>query len=65
MNSPKTSSNRARDVDADADPAVAALENASEEELSEEERIAFEAAMTGANDGISSEELLERLRSKP
>jgi len=62
MNAPKPAS---RSVTHDADPAIAAFDNAAEEPLSEEERVAFEEAMASPDPGRSTEELLERLRPKP
>lgn len=62
MNAPKPAS---IPLTHDADPAMAAFDNALEEPLSEEERIAFEEAMQSSDPGISTEELLERLRPKP
>lgn len=50
---------------ADVDPVVAAFENAPEEPMSDEERSAFEEALADPRPGISTEELLERLRPKP
>jgi hypothetical protein len=50
---------------ADVDPVVAAFENAPEEPMTDEERAAFEEALADTRPGISTEELLERLRPKP
>ena len=49
----------------DGDPAIAAFDGAPEEPLSDEERVAFEEAMASPDPGISTEDLLERLRPKP
>jgi hypothetical protein len=49
---------------ADVDPVVAAFDNAPEEPLTDAERIAFTEAMADPVPGISTEELLERLRPK-
>lgn len=50
---------------ADVDPVVAAFDNAPEEAMTDEERAAFEEALVDTRPGISTEELLERLRPKP
>lgn len=47
------------------DPVIAAFENAPEEPMTDEERAAFEEALAEPRPGISTEELLERLRPKP
>jgi hypothetical protein len=47
---------------ADVDPVVAAFDNAPEEPLTDAESIAFTEAMANPVPGISTEELLERLR---
>ena len=62
MNAPKPAS---PSTTQEEDPAIAAFDNAPEEPLTDEERIAFEEAMADPSPGISSEELLERLRNKP
>jgi len=46
------------------DPVLAAFDTAPEEPLTEAERVAFEEAMADPGAGLSSEELLERLRPK-
>lgn len=52
---------------ADIDPVLAAIDNARplDEPLTDEEVAAIEEAMADPRPGISSEELLERLRPKP
>jgi hypothetical protein len=52
---------------ADTDPVLAAIDNARplDEPLTEEEAAAIEEAMADPRPGISTEELLERLRPKP
>jgi hypothetical protein len=49
---------------ANVDPVIAAFDNAPEEPLTDEERVAFAEAMADPGEGISSEELLELLRPK-
>lgn len=49
---------------ADVDPVLAAFDNAPEEPLTDAERIAFAEAMADPGAGVSSEELLQRLRPK-
>jgi len=65
MNTPKPTS---PSVTHEEDPVVAAfdnaLDNALEEPLTDEERAALEQAIAHPGPGISSEELLERLRPK-
>ena len=52
---------------ADLDPVLAAIDNARplDEPLTDDERAAIEEAMADPRPGISTEELLERLRPKP
>ena len=62
MNAPKPPS---LPVTPAEDPAVGAFENAADDALTDAERIAFEKAMARPGAGLSSEELLRRLRPKP
>ena len=62
MNAPKPASPSVTPAE---DPAVAAFDNAPDEALTDAERVAFEEAMAHPGAGLSSEELLRRLRPKP